>query len=266
MDETGGVRVKWSWLSASLQCALTVQEGVPVLRLAGELDYSSVADFEAVVDRTRLRGVDRVVLDLSRLTFCDVPGARALNRAHARLESLGVRLELPDPHSAVRRVLEVTGLACWDFGLAVAADDAAQAHREILSEALSAAMRATGARMGSAQYFHQATGTLRLVAHPGFGHRFASFFETVQGYDTSCGAAAADRRPVFVPDVRTSPIFADSPELDVLLGSGVGSCASIPVISGDGLLGVVSTHQSWTARAGRPLPGLTAPILADSLS
>ena len=120
--------------------------------------------------------------------------------------------------------------------------------------------------LGSAQYFHQATGTLRLVAHPGFGRRFTSFFETVQGYDTSCGTAATDQRPVLVQDVRTSPIFAGSPELDVLLASGVGSCVSIPVITGDGLLGVVSTHQSWPTRPNPAGHGLTARILEGSIS
>ncbi|MBR7837559.1 STAS domain-containing protein, partial [Actinospica durhamensis] len=238
--------MKWSLLGSPLQFALTVEEGVPVLHVAGELDYASVEVFEDAVERASLSGGDRVALDLSRLTFCDIPGARALYRQHARLESVGVRLELPNPHSSVRHVIEAARLPHpWDFGASVAAQDAAQAHREILTDALSAAMRATGARMGSAQYFHQATGTLRLVAQPGFGHRFTSFFETVRGYDTSCGTAATEQRPVFVGDVRTSPIFAASPELDVLVASGVGSCVSIPVITGDGLLGVVSTHQSW---------------------
>jgi len=256
--------VRWSPLSVALRSALTARENVPVLHLAGELDYNAIPAFDGVIERMRGRGANRLILDLSRLTFCDVPGARAIYRQYVRLGRFGLRLDVTDPHSAVRRVMQATGLPYpWDFSLAVAAEDAARAHLETLGEALTHAMRATGARMGSAQYFHQASGTLRLVAHPGFDRPFGSFFETVRGYDTSCGAAAADQRAVYVRDVSRSPIFAGSPELEVLIRSGVGSCVSIPVVTADGLLGVVSTHQPWSGEWRSDPAGLSADRLAD---
>lgn len=256
--------MKWSSPGSTLRSAFTAHGRAGVLHLAGELDYGSVSAFEALVERARLRSGDGLTLDLSRLTFCDVPGARAIYRQYLRLADLGVRLEVANPHSSVRYVMQATGLPHpWDFGLAVAAEDAAQAHIETLAGALTHAMRATGARMGSAQYFHQATGTLRLVAHPGFGRRFGSFFETVQGYDTSCGAAATDQRPVYVRNVANSPIFAGSPDLEVLIRSGVGSCVSIPVVTADGLLGVVSAHQPVPEEWRGDPDGLTTQGLAD---
>lgn len=247
-----------------MRSAVTVAERTVVLHVAGELDYSSIGEFDALLERVRRRAADRLTLDLSRLTFCDVPGARAIYRQYLRLAELGVRLEISNPHSSVRYVMQATGLPYpWDFALAVAAEDAAQAHVETLSDVLSRALRVTGARMGSAQYFHQATGTLRLVAHPGFGQRFSSFFETVRGYDTSCGAAATERRPVYVREVARSPIFAGSPELEVLIRSGVGSCVSIPVVTADGLLGVVSTHQPVSEEWRGDPAELTVDGLAD---
>lgn len=256
--------MKWSSPGSALRSAVTVTERAVVLHVAGELDYSSIAGFEALIERVRSRATDRLTLDLGRMTFCDVPGARAIYREYLRLADLGIRLEVANPHSSLRYVMQATGLPYpWDFGLAVAAEDAAQAHVETLSGVLSHVMRWTGARMGSAQYFHQPTGTLRLVAHPGFGQRFSSFFETVQGYDTSCGTAATDRRPVYVRNVAGSPIFADSPELEVLIRSGVGSCVSVPVVTADGLLGVVSTHQPVPEEWRGDPEGLTIRALAD---
>lgn len=259
--------MKWSSLSPTLRSAFTAHGRVGMLRVAGELDYGSVPAFEALVEHARLRSADGLTLDLSRLTFCDVPGARAIYRQYLRLADLGVRLEVANPHSAVRYVMQATGLPYpWDFGPAVAAEDAAQAHVEKLTGALTHVMRATGARMGSAQYFHQATGTLRLIAYPGFGQRFGSFFETVQGYDTSCGTAATDERPVYVKNVGRSRIFAGSPDLEVLIRSGVGSCVSIPVVTAGGLLGVVSAHQPVAEEWRGDPEGLTAQGLADLAS
>ncbi|WP_169739880.1 STAS domain-containing protein [Actinospica robiniae] len=256
--------MRWSSPGSALRSAVTVSERTVLLHVAGELDYGSVSAFEALLERVRFRAANRLTLDLSRLTFCDVPGARAIYRQYLRLAELGIRLDIANPHSSVRYVMQATGLPYpWDFGLAVAAEDAAQAHVETLSDALAQAMRATGARMGSAQYFHQATGTLRLVATPGFGQRFSSFFETVRGYGTSCGAAATDQRPVYVRNVSNSPIFAGSPELEVLIRSGVGSCVSIPVVTADGLLGVVSTHQPVSEEWRGDPEELTAESLAD---
>ena len=88
---------------------VTVQRGVrsSVVRLDGELDI-------ACDDRVRrtllaLAEEDRsVVLDLTRLRFCDVPGMRVLvdftRAAHAR----GVHVEMRGASGQVDRMLDLT--------------------------------------------------------------------------------------------------------------------------------------------------------------
>jgi anti-anti-sigma factor len=225
-----------------------------VLHVAGELDSVTIPAFERALPETATLA-PRVVLDLSRVTFCSVVGVRALARLRLRIEGGGGRvLTVRRPNRTVRRVFALSGLAGrWGMGRAEADVAAAHgAHAALLTGTLEAAMCAASAPMGTAQYYEQATGVLHIVAHQGFGHRFVSFFETVEGRSTSCGAAADDLRPVFVEDVASSPLFAGTPELDVLLEASVGGVASVPIVSpARTLIGVVSTHhpapRSWTA-------------------
>lgn len=253
--------VQWSAPSGGLRYALDLQGATPVLHLAGELDEATATVLFEGLARARRHTGEHLALELSRLTFCSASGIRAFYRLHRQLQAESGRLELHNPHTAVRRVLELTGLSeLWDLGRpALTAAEAAPAHSARLAGVLQAAMHAVGAEMGTAQYFDQGDDTLHLIAHEGFGHRFVSFFEIVRGYDTSCGAAATDARPVYVDDVTTSPIFADSPELEILVDAGVGSCASLPISTArHGLLGVVSTH--------RPKPGVWSPADRDILT
>jgi anti-anti-sigma factor len=224
-----------------------------IVHVAGELDYLTIPAFERALPERAALGA-RVVLDLSRVTFCSVVGIRALARLRERLDADGHALEIRRPHRAVRRVFELTGQA-RGWGIGPAGRDAAEGHGEaaaLLTGALEAALCATGAPMGTAQYYDQDSGILHIVAHQGFDYRFVAFFETVEGRFTSCGAAAQDLRPVFVDDVAASPIFAGTPELEILLEASVGGVASLPIVSpARTLIGVVSTHQpapgSWSA-------------------
>ncbi|HEX4789705.1 MAG TPA: STAS domain-containing protein [Actinospica sp.] len=245
--------MKWSDPSAAIRVAVEEDTASTVVHAAGELDELSAPVFERVLpDCATL--AERVVLDLSRVTFCSVAGLRALTRLRERTEAGGRLLEVRRPNRAVRRVFELSGLSeSWDLG--PAPEEAVAGHgaqTALLTGVLQAALCATGALMGTAQYYDRSTGTLRIVAHQGFGYRFVSFFETVEGRSTTCGSAALDLQPVFVDDVTASPIFAGTPELDALLEASVGCVASLPIVSSARtLIGVVSTHQrqpgSWSA-------------------
>jgi anti-sigma B factor antagonist len=54
--------------------------------------------------------VDRVVVDLSGVEFCDSTGMNVLLAAMKRLKEKGGVFELAAPRPAVRRILQVTGL------------------------------------------------------------------------------------------------------------------------------------------------------------
>lgn len=80
------------------------------LHLRGELD---VAGEGTIFDGFRVRGdgQQRLVMDLSELTFIDSAGVRALMRVHARLDHRP--LVLRSPQSQVRRVLYLVAADTW---------------------------------------------------------------------------------------------------------------------------------------------------------
>jgi anti-anti-sigma factor len=256
-DQVGGECVAWSERSAPVRVEVVQDGHQTVVHAAGELD-SAAADALRRALPSPGQCAPWVVLDLGGVTFCAVAGARVLAQWRDRVEAGGGRVLLRHPQRAVLRVLEVTGLQAWstesDAGIggagAVHAGGDGQALTALLAGAMRRAMLATGAPMGSAQRFESSDETLRLVGHHGFGSRFVEYFATVGGPETSCGAAARDLRAVFVDDVLVSPVFAGA-ERDELLRAGVGSVASMPVLSPQRtLLGVVSTHyprtHAWT--------------------
>lgn len=78
---------------------------VLVLRLAGELDLGSTDIFRATV----LEEAAALVLDLSRVDFCDSTGLSTLLRLRAEAEGRAIRVHLAAPSGQVTRLLEITG-------------------------------------------------------------------------------------------------------------------------------------------------------------
>jgi anti-sigma B factor antagonist len=79
-----------------------------LLRVTGELDMTTSGQLRRVL--ARIPDPGRVVLDLSRLTFCDSSGLSALLAGHKQLITAGGRLVLAAVPPRVRKVLELTGL------------------------------------------------------------------------------------------------------------------------------------------------------------
>lgn len=76
--------------------------------LKGELDLSTVGKVQDELRRAEKAPL--LVLDLSRLTFLDSTGLRALVSAHQRAEQEGRRLVILRGPEAVQRVFTITGL------------------------------------------------------------------------------------------------------------------------------------------------------------
>src|SRR5690348_695645 len=92
--------------------------GGTVLRIHGELDISTADQLRRGAG-PYLDAGRRLLLDLSRVTFCDSPGLAVLVGFHKRLAASGGRLELSSPVPRVRQLLASTGL---DRVFAVRAD------------------------------------------------------------------------------------------------------------------------------------------------
>ena len=88
-------------------CAAEVsaEEGMPVIRLSGELDMVSVERVRPVVEGVLTAEGGRLAFDVSELEFMDSSGVALLVSA-ARTR----QVELRHPNSIVRRLIELAGL------------------------------------------------------------------------------------------------------------------------------------------------------------
>ncbi len=89
-----------------------VVEPVPPLLLTaleGELDYSCAHLVRRATSRD-LTGISFVIVDLSRLTFCDSAGMEALLDFRAAQRTCGREVRIVNARRAVRRVFALLGL------------------------------------------------------------------------------------------------------------------------------------------------------------
>jgi anti-anti-sigma factor len=82
----------------------------PVLAVAGEIDLTTAGQFRDAVERV-LDDHGRVELDLRDTTFMDGSGLAVLVAVHRRLGQNHEAIVVRDPSSAVRRVLDVSGVS-----------------------------------------------------------------------------------------------------------------------------------------------------------
>src|SRR5215207_8223842 len=83
-----------------------------VLALRGDVD---IASRDTVVDTVvaLLRGGQRVVADLSEVSFVDSSGLSALIWARKEADRLGCDFRVTGARDEVKRLLEITGLTTW---------------------------------------------------------------------------------------------------------------------------------------------------------
>ena len=87
-------------------------EGTPVLvALAGEMDIVSSRTFADTISELEQSAPDRIVVDLSGLTFVDSSGINALLQAARTVEARGGSLVLAAPGRHVRHVFEIARVA-----------------------------------------------------------------------------------------------------------------------------------------------------------
>jgi anti-sigma B factor antagonist len=91
-----------------------IEAPVPIVRVGGELDISTVAQFARVLHTAATgaaRKPPRLVVDLMGLDFCDSSGLRALIGAVKEVQVLGGRVVLAvEPDGALDHLLELSGL------------------------------------------------------------------------------------------------------------------------------------------------------------
>ena len=94
--------------SSTLTLSTHSEAGIPVVRVNGDFDLSTVASFDSEVEQS-LSG-DHLVIELADCTFIDSSALRALVRAQKRIAQGGGSLAIVAPSQPARRVLEVASL------------------------------------------------------------------------------------------------------------------------------------------------------------
>jgi|SRR5215831_4297232 len=89
-------------------CAVEVatEDGMPVIRLSGELDTVSMPRVRPVVEGVLTAESDRLAFDVTALEFMDSSGVALLVSAVRKAR----HVELRHPAPIVRRLIELTGL------------------------------------------------------------------------------------------------------------------------------------------------------------
>ncbi|MDE3724386.1 STAS domain-containing protein [Nocardiopsis sp. N85] len=83
--------------------------GRTLLRISGDIDLMTAPGYRTRLFEVLRDGGDRVVLDLSGVTFFSAAGLSLLAETRARAERAGVDLRLAAPSARVVRLLELTG-------------------------------------------------------------------------------------------------------------------------------------------------------------
>jgi anti-sigma B factor antagonist len=85
-------------------------DGVRLVEAFGELDLATAPRLCAALDAARIHRVNRLVVDLTGVDFCDSTGLRALIGASTEIRVGGGRLAIAClPDSAVSRLFDMVG-------------------------------------------------------------------------------------------------------------------------------------------------------------
>ena len=245
-----------SWSQPTSYLRVDVQhggEGRVTIRFAGDFDLLSRRLAHRAAEKV-FPDAKELVLDFSRVTFFDVSGIRFLLTVQRQADGAGCDLLVRHPSRPVRRLLGLSGtLALIRLEEPGFMPPVPLSRRTlaVCNETVDEAIRAGGADMANMQLLNPASGALHIVAERGFGRPFLDFFETVYDDESACGTALLAGRPVWVPEVETSPIFRGTPALDAMLEAGSRAVASLPVHDQDGrVIAMVSAHYrqptGWT--------------------
>ncbi|WP_205648046.1 STAS domain-containing protein [Actinomadura rubteroloni] len=93
-----------------LNVSTSSQGGHTVVTATGELDLYTAPRLQAALADLAGDAADRITVDLSGVEFCDSIGMNVLLAAMQRVRDGGGSFALAAPRTAVRRILQVTGL------------------------------------------------------------------------------------------------------------------------------------------------------------
>ncbi|MHB9861252.1 STAS domain-containing protein [Streptomyces sp. YIM S03343] len=95
--------------SGRLQVEVREEGSAAVVTPAGELDHHTAGLLREPLDDLLSQGITTLVVDCTRLEFCDSTGLNVLLGARLKAQSAGGRVRLAGMLPVVARVFEITG-------------------------------------------------------------------------------------------------------------------------------------------------------------
>jgi anti-anti-sigma factor len=92
---------------------VSTEHDVPLFAVEGEIDHGNMSELAGAIDRALSPTVDRVLLDLTNVTYIDSGGLSVLYTVVQRLQGRGW-LGVINPGTDVLRLLEIIGLTSQD--------------------------------------------------------------------------------------------------------------------------------------------------------
>jgi anti-sigma B factor antagonist len=89
---------------------VTTANGIPVVATPEEVDITNAEDLRAAILEAENAGNGTLIVDMTRTHFCDSAGLHTLVRAYKRAQEQDGELLLAVSGTAVKRILELTGL------------------------------------------------------------------------------------------------------------------------------------------------------------
>jgi anti-sigma B factor antagonist len=83
---------------------------ITVISVGGELDLETAPQLQDQISTLMEQGVQRFVIDLSGVTFCDSTGLSVFVRTKNTSDETGGDIRLASPQPGVRRILQISGL------------------------------------------------------------------------------------------------------------------------------------------------------------
>ncbi len=94
----------------TMKVAIVEYHGVPLVRVAGEIDGSSVIEFRRTVMGAGAQRGNAVVIELSEVRYLESAAIGVLIEAHGVSKARGVRMVVVCPAIEIARILRLSGL------------------------------------------------------------------------------------------------------------------------------------------------------------
>jgi anti-sigma B factor antagonist len=99
-----------SHLPTPFRCETSTQGDTVVVEVTGEVDIATAGQVGEALTAARAAGPQRVLLNLSAVTFLDSSGLRVVLSADAEARTNGIAFEILRGGPTIQRVFEVAGL------------------------------------------------------------------------------------------------------------------------------------------------------------